>query len=371
MKVLIACIPNPQNKYMTDLVEGLETFATVTWDFQEFWNMKNDYDIVHIHWPEYLSFEIESYLKTTDNLPEQLWKDLETCLNYWTAHSTIVYTRHVRAPHHRDDEEFKKLYRKVFGYCTAMTHFAEFSITQYQDYFPEIQVSIHRVIPQHKHTSLPNTSTRESARKALGIAQDAKVLLCFGAIKENEKPLIKQAFNAIPGGNKVLLAPKWKVNRRKIGYIRLREWVWKLEQWWASKNQSLRINLGFIPEDEAHLYCNAADVLLIPRTDELFSGNISLAFTFGLVVLGKNDSNIGEILESYHNPTFTVGDIESLEQSVNKAFELAHNGLGAKNKTVAETDWAISVITGCYQSFYQDAIVEKAKQSNEHDRLRH
>lgn len=359
MKILIACIPVPQNKFMTDMVDGLESFATVTWDFKEFWNMQNDYDIVHIHWPEYLSFEIESYLKTTDNLPQQLWNDLESCLDYWSNHATIVYTRHVRAPHYRDDDEFKKLYRKVFGYCTAMTHFAEFSIAQYQDYFPDIQVPIHRVIPQHKHTSLPDDSTKESARKALGIDQDDKVLLCFGAIKENEKPLIKQAFNAISGSNKVLLAPKWKVNRRKIGYIRLREWVWKLEQWWASKNKTLRINLGFIPEEEAHLYCNAADVLLIPRTDELFSGNISLAFTFGLVVLGKDDANIGEILKKYNNPTFRVGDPDSLEQSINKAFELAQIGLGSKNKEVANTDWAIEVITNLYQSFYQEAINRK------------
>lgn len=357
----MACIPNPGNKYMSDLIEGLKTFAEVTWDYKEFWAMKNHYDIVHIHWPEYLSFEIESYLQTTENLPKMLWEDLEKCLEYWKAHATIVYTRHVRAPHKRDDEEFRKLYHKVFNYCEAITHFAEFSIGQFKSYFPDVETPIHRVIPQHKHTSLPNTSTKEIARKALGIAQDAKVLLCFGLVKENEKELIKRAYNAITTGPKVLLAPGWKINRRKIGYIRLREWIWKLEQWWVSKNKSFRINLGFIPEEEAHLYCNAADVLLIPRTDELFSGNISLGFTFGLVVLGKNDSNVGEILEKYHNPTFKVGDMHSLEKSINHAFHLASNDLGTKNREVANTVWSIESITTLYKHFYQDALNMKVK----------
>lgn len=361
MKVLIACIPNPGNKYMADLIKGLETFADVTWDYQEFWNRQNQYDIVHIHWPEYLSFEIESYLKTSDPLPKVLWQNLENCLKHWSVHSTIVYTRHVRAPHSRDDKEFKDLYHMVFGYCTAMTHFAKFSIEQYDLYFPDVPVPIHRVIPQHKHTSLPNTSSRESARKTLGIAPYAKVLLCFGTIKENEKALIKRAYHAITAKQKVLLAPAWKVNRRKIGYIRLREWVWKLEQWWASKNRSFRINMGFIPEDEAHLFCNAADVLLIPRTDELFSGNISLAFTFGLVVLGKDDANIGEILKTYHNPTFRVGDMDSLENAIKEAFELAHNGLGAKNKLVADGEWSIENTINRYKSFYKDAKMINTK----------
>ncbi|MFT6841268.1 MAG: hypothetical protein ACJASR_000025 [Psychroserpens sp.] len=361
MKILIACIPNPNNKYMADLKEGLKTFAEVTWDYQEFWKMQNNYDIVHIHWPEYLSFEIESYLKTTDNLPDKLWNDLEVCLKYWSVNSTMVYTRHVKAPHLRDDQEFKKLYGKVFGYCAAMTHFAEFSIEQYHSYFPKIKVPIHRVIPQHKHTSLPNTSTRESARKSLNIAQDAKVLLCFGHVKENEKELIKKAYDAIKAEPKVLLAPGWKVNRRKIGYIRLRDWIWKLEQWWVSTKKSFRINLGFIPEGDAHLYCNAADVLLIPRTDELFSGNISLGFTFGLVVLGKNDSNIGEILEKYQNPTFKVGDMPSLEKSINDAFQLASNGFGTKNRQVADVVWSIESITTLYKHFYQDALNIKVK----------
>lgn len=356
MKVLIACIPNPMNSYMADLVEGLSTFASVTWDYNEFWECKNTYDIVHIHWPEYLSFEIESYLNTTDALPDALWNRLKTCLDYWKRESTIVYTRHVRAPHKRDDEEFTQLYKTVFQYCTGMAHFAHFSIEQYHNYFPTITTPLHVVIPQHNHVSLPNNSNKESARKELNINTDANVLMCFGLVKENEKELIRQAYRAIPGNKKVLLAPGWKVARRNIGYIRLREWVFKLETWFLKQNKRKRLNLGFIPDEMAHLYCNAADVLLIPRTNELFSGNISLAFTFGLVVVGKNDSNIGEILSEYENPTFEVGNEHSLKIAIKKAFKLSEDKYGEMNRKIAKADWSIQKISDLYNSFYNQAI---------------
>lgn len=361
MKILIACIPNPMNSYMADLVEGLSTFAEVTWDFNEFWNCNANYDVVHIHWPEYLSFEIESYLNTTDPLPDDLWNRLRKCLEHWQKQSTIVYTRHVRAPHKRDDVEFTRLYQTVFEYCIGMSHFAKFSIEQYKDYFPSIETSLHVVIPQHNHVSLPNTSNKQSARKELKIDKDANVLMCFGLVKENEKLLINQAYQAIPGTNKMLLAPGWKIQKRNVGYIRLREWILKFENWLVKQNQSKRINLGFIPDERAHLYCNAADVLLIPRTNELFSGNISLAFTFGLVVVGKNDSNIGEILMNYDNPTFEVGNEDSLNEAITKAFALAEQGHGEKNRRIALEKWSIQSIANSYEMFYEKAIKLKTQ----------
>ena len=344
---------------MSELVEALSDFSEVTWDFEEFWKMENDYDVVHIHWPEYLSFEIESYLNSQDDLSDDLWARVEKCCAYWNQHSTMVYTRHVKAPHSRDDQVFKKLYALVFSYCHAVNHFAEFSIKQFQSFFPENTIKLHQVIPQHKHFSLPNDTDKRQAREALNIPMSSKVLLSFGHVKDNEKALISQVFDAIEGKDKYLLAPGWSVKRRKIGYIRLREWVLKWDQWVASLNRKRRINLGFIPEEEAQLYVNAADVLLIPRTNELFSGNISLGFTYGIVVLGKNNSNIGEILERHGNPTFEVGDSESMKAAVNRAFQFSKDGLGSANKAVADEDWSKEKTTTRYKVFFEEAIKEK------------
>ena len=359
MKILFANIPTPGNRFVVDLKKGLEAHAEVIWDCDEFWAKKNHYDVVHIHWPEYLSFELESYLRTTDPIPKELWDRTIDCLEYWSKNSTIVYTRHVQFPHARHDEEFLKLYRTTVSYCKKVIHFAHYSIHQFNSFYPELSHIEHVVIPHHNYESLPNTSNKTEARLKLSISPKSNVMLVFGVVKDNEKELIENAFNFLPGSDKVLLAPGWKVMRRKIGYIRLREWVFKWDVWRASLNKSKRINLGFIQEEDAHLYLNAADFLLIPRTNELNSGNITLGCTFGLVVVGKNDADIGEILEETGNPTFEVGNNNSLKTAIAKAYDLKAKQHGEKNRKLALQEWNVPKIAAAYISEMKTAMNKK------------
>lgn len=348
MKILIACIPTPGNRYLIDLKQGLEQHAEVIWDYHAFWKCKDVFDVIHIHWPEYLSYDIETYLYNDQTISKILWNKLRECLEYWSKNAKIIYTRHNTLPHVRQDNDFKKLYELIGRYAQTMVHFANYSIKQFKKWYPDLSHIKHVVIPHHNYASLPNLSTRTEARTYLNIAADAHVMLVFGAVKENEKALIKKAFKAIPYKNKVLLAPGWKILRRKIGYIRLREWVWKLEKWWASENKSFRTHLGFIKEEEAHYYLNAADFLFIPRTSELNSGNISLGFTFGLVVVGKDDGDVGEILKETGNPSFTVGDEDSLKKAIADAYQLKAQQHGTNNKDLAMNEWNIQNIAKAY-----------------------
>ena len=353
MKILFACIPIPGNRFVEDLKTGLEAHAEVVWDYKEFWTCNSHYDVVHIHWPEYLSYELESYLGNTDPIPDALWQKTIDCLEYWNKHALIVYTRHVQYPHRRHDAEFLKLYRVTTSYCDVVVHFAHYSIQQFKEFYPEHTNVQHVVIPHHNYASLPNNSTREEARKQLKIDANATVMLVFGAINENEKPLIREAFEYIPSKNKVLLAPGWKIQRRIIGYIRLREWVWRFEKWLASLNLHKRVNLGFIKEEDAHLYLNAADFLFIPRTTELNSGNITLGCTFGLVVVGKKGADIGEILEETGNPTFEVGNGNSIRAAVEKAICLKNQEYGDKNRLISENKWSLQSIVDSYCQIFK------------------
>ena len=357
LKILFANIPTPGNRFVLDLKEGLEQHADVVWDHQEFWNMKNEYDIIHIHWPEYLSFELESYLyKPSEPIPNEIWEKTINCLEYWSKKSKIIYSRHVQFPHVRHDEEFLNLYKIVASYCDSIIHFANYSVQQFKEWYPDLDHIKHVVIPHHNYASLPNRSTKQQAREYLNIDQDTKVMLVFGGIKEHEKPLIKTAFKAIPYKNKVLLAPSWIILRRKISYIRLREWVWNFEVWRAKQNNRFRTNLGFIKEEDAHYYLNAADFLFIPRTSELNSGNITLGCTFGLVVVGADTADIGEILKQTGNPTFTVGNSKSVANAIKKAFELTLLNHGHANRHKALHQWDIKTISKQYLDQMQNML---------------
>ena len=352
MKILFASIPQPRNRFVRDLQEGVATHAKVVYDCDEFWSCKNNFDIVHIHEPEYLSYELEACMNNTDPIPKELWNRLITSLEHWKKNSKLIHTRHVQEPHVRRDDEFKKLYQTVFSYCSGISHFANFSIAQFKSFYPELEHIDHQVIPHQNYASLPNDISKEEARYNLNIKSDAKVMLVFGMVKEREKQLIQTAFNAMPSHNKVLLDPGWQTKRRNIRWIRLREWVFNYELKKALKNNKFRTNLGFIKEEDAQNYCNAADVLLIPRIDELNSGNITLGFTFGLVVLGRNGGDIGEILKETKNPVFDPADDKSIKIALNTSLNLAQDNHGLKNKEIALQEWGIDTISKKYISLY-------------------
>lgn len=346
---------------MDDLKEGLEEHAEVVWDYEEFWNCENHYDVVHIHWPEFLSYEVQSFVWETTPFPRELFNKIQTCLKYWKKHSTIVYTRHVQYPHYRHDKDFLDLYRMVTSYCDTVIHFANYSIQQFKEFYPDHKGIEHVVIAHHNYESLPNTISRENSRKQMGINPTDKVMLVFGLIKEHEKELIEKAFGYIPGNDKVLLAPKWEVSRRKIAYIRLREWVLKFEQWLAKQNKSKIVNKGFVEEEDAQNYLNAADFLFIPRTNELNSGNITLGCTFGLIVVGKKGADIGEILDETGNPTFEVGNDFSLKSAIEKVFQLTQENHGQKNRKIALDEWNLSKISNQYIDVMKQSINLKFK----------
>ena len=356
MKILIACIPTPGNRFVLDLKEGLEVYVNVFWEADAFWKCEDQFDVVHIHWPEYLSYKLEAYLSNNKSIDSHLWKDLKQCLEHWSKHSKIILTRHNDLPHSRKDKQIQDLYKLIYKHTSIVTHFANYSIQQFKHWYPDLDKIKHIVIPHHNYASLPNDSTKQQARDHLNIDSGKRVMLVFGSIKEHEKPLIKKAFKAIPGKNKVLLAPGWKIPRRKISYIRLREWVWNFEVWTAKQNNKFRTNLGFIKEKDAHYYLNAADFLFIPRTSELNSGNITLGCTFGLVVVGADTADIGEILKQTGNPTFTVGNYKSVANAIKKAFELTLLNHGHANRHKALHQWDIKTISKQYLDQMQNML---------------
>ena len=352
LKILFATIPQPKNRFVSDLQDGIGKYANVLYDYESFWNCDQQFDIVHIHEPEYLSYELEACMYNTKPIPKDLWRRLLKSLDHWKKHSKLIHTRHVQEPHVRTNNEFKKLYQTVFSYCSGIAHFANFSISQFQSFYPELDNIIHQVIAHQNYVSLPNDISKQEARSNLNIKSDAKVMLVFGMVKEREKQLIQTAFNAMPNHTKVLLAPGWKTKRRHIKWIRLREWIFNYELKKALENNNFRTNLGFIEEENAQNYCNAADILLIPRIDELNSGNITLGFTFGLVVLGRNSGDIGEILKETINPVFDPADDKSIKVAIENSLNLARDTHGLKNKELALKQWGIDTISKKYISLY-------------------
>lgn len=362
MRILVAQIPMPQNRFLTDLNAEISRNCELEHDCDAFWNMVGQYDIIHLHFPEYLTFELQDAYKQglTDNLIAETSRRLE----YWAERAKFVVTRHVLLPHDAiADPMWEKMYAVFYRFASGVAHFANASIEEFQQRYAETnwflgKEPVHVIIPHHNYTSLPNLISRQEARKRLGIPSGAKVMLVFGAIRnEEEKELILQTFSNLKIQDKLLLVSRWRERLSKISWIRLKYWVRDLTRIYYRLHPSYRFNYGFVEEEDTQIYLNAADVLFIPRLWVLNSGNITLGMTFGRVVVGPDAWDVGELLSQTNNPVFNPDQPETAAAAVEEGFRLAEEGgTGAANQDLALREWGADQCAALYLKLYGSVL---------------
>ncbi len=359
MRILVANIPLPANRFLVDLNAALARVCDVTHSSDIFWNMDGDYDVVHLHFPEYLTYEVErAYV---NGLELALIAEVKKRLEFWAKRSLIVVTRHVLLPHDASaDERWEMMYETVYRFADGVVHFGTPSVSEFKaryatTVFNRGHAPAHVVIPHHNYASLPNEVSREEARRRLGLAANAEVLLIFGMVRSNaERELILETFQAIRQPNKILLVSRWRENLADVEWIRLKYWLRDLTRLYYRLHPQYRLNYGFVEESDTQLYVNAADVLFIPRLRVLNSGNITLGMTFGRVVVGPDSWDIGELLRSTGNPVFDPDDPSTAAAAVEQAFQLAKAGkVGAMNREHALRHWTPQQCADQYVNFFR------------------
>lgn len=355
MRVLIAQIPMPENRFLIDLNTEISRHCEIHHSSDDFWNMQGDFDVVHLHFPEHLTYEIEAaYFQGLERGPEHGLQDsliaqVEERLKFWAGKARLVVTRHVLLPHDAvSDPQWEKMYGTFYRYADGVAHFANASIAEFRQRYRNTRwhrgcEPQHVVIPHQNYATLPNVISREEARRKLGISQQAQVLLVFGAIRsgDTERNLILQAFQNARVPRKVLLVSRWREKLAKVRWIRLKYWIRDLTRLYYRLHPRYRFNYNFVAEADAQIYLNAADVLLIPRLKVLNSGNITLGLTFGKVVVGPDSWDVGELLKETGNPVFDPERPEAAAAAVEAGFRLAKEGIiGPRNQQRALKEWS-------------------------------
>ena len=272
--------------FINEVIKSYKKHCQVSTSFNDFWLNKGDYDIIHLHWPEYLfKWEVPTDIELLL---------LERIFTEWHHKGTkIVVTRHNYLPHRPNPERFIPLYNLVYAHAHAVIHMGQHSEQEYLERYKELipQKQLQVQIPHPIFTNYPNNVTPEEARKALGIGQNTLVMLVFGTVRTAaEKNLILKAFDAIQQKNKLLFAPGWK-------FIKAKEPVNRFKWYRVQLSKKYRISQEFIPEDQVQYYFKAADFVFLPRTDTLNSGVPFLAAVFDTPIIGFNSGNIDETLQ--------------------------------------------------------------------------
>ena len=361
MRVLVANIPLPQNRFLVDLNAALSDQVEIVHSSDMFWEMRGDFGVVHLHFPEYLTYEIErAYIK---GLSDSLILEVETRLRFWSARAAIVITRHVLLPHDaRHDPAWEKMYEMVYSYADGVAHFGQASIDEFETRYATTRFARgarpqHAVIPHANYASLPNDISRSEARAKLGIRSDAPVMLVFGAIRsEEERQLVLDTFSNIDLPGKVLLVSRWREILVDVSWIRLKYWIRDLVRLYYRVHPRYNFNYSFVEEHDTQLYLNACDVLFIPRLWVLNSGNVTLGMTFGRVVVGPDSWDVGELLTFADNPVFDPDNPATASKALERGFQLATEGrIPESNRKIALSHWTPQQCASMYVALFARA----------------
>jgi len=348
MNILVPCKLSPSEAYLNDFCHSLEAFASVTPSFDAFWTWSGKFDFVHIHWPEYLF----NWCEPSD--VELLF--LEKTLQYWNENSTIVATRHNYYPHFKNTSKYSSLYLLVYKYCEKIIHFSDFSLSEFCTRYSSalfVNDIRHIVIPHPLFSCYENKVDKATARRHLRISQDAKVILVFGNIRDGlECDLVLNSFRALKLKNKFLIVTRFANRKRPSLRKEFCDSIkWIVKSFFLKVNPSYRLLNTLVPNEDVQFYFNAADIVLLPRLDDLNSGVIPLAFSFSKIIVGSKKGNIGEILSNTGNPTFDPYQLDSIKDSIIKGLSMD----GQENKAFGISNWSIDRIA----MLHQDVVYKK------------
>ena len=335
IKLLCAVRKQIINPFVNELNEALSREdVEIVWDLDEFWKNKNQshFDIVHVHWPEFLlpSGEIIELEK------------LESTMAYWYENSKVVITRHNADPHNQS-EDIKLVYKIVYNYTHGVVHLGKHSLLNSN--FNLIQ---NTVIPHHTYSY-----DLQSVKKELPELMNKEYVLIFGQIRdERERLLVKKVANYLKTQHLATIVPQWT---RSPWHRRSRPFKWlRFFLKFLIESIHLPFVAGWreIPQEKMSKLFNSCRFVILPRINTLNSGIISQAFVYGKVVVGTKNGNIGEMLSRTGNPVFDPEEDDDIKRAINEGLELSKKGQGAVNYRFALDYLHSGKIAKSYKDFF-------------------
>lgn len=313
----------PFKKDLNPYLEKTQEFSQHEYTYSNIEDYREDYDIVNIHWPEALFGWLEPSDSQLDDLREALY--------HWQKHSVIVYTLHDSKRHKGMTRNFKRLFQLVENFADAFIHLGEYSRKKYQQKYPE---AIHKTINHPLYEKAYPCYNKEIARDKLKIDQDATVFIVPGNIRnDKEKKIVLQGFNSIKSEKKVLIATGMRAELKFDfpGRVRLKKIIdvkaQKVKRFKAKHQPPAYLfNYQRISSQELGLKMSAADIVLIPRIDNLNSGLVFLGLTFNKVLVGPGIGNIEEHLVKFNFPVFDPVSMHSVKNKIDTAVQLSRQG---------------------------------------------
>jgi len=345
MKVLITSDRHSyMNPFVWTLADGIsEQGVNVTCSLDDFWHDWQKYDVIHLQWPNMLVKGLDTIAPLKSHL--QSIKD---------AGKPMVVTCHNLHPHYSKRKILNEAYDVVYDAVDCFIHMGNYSCELFKSKYPKAK---HVIIPHHVYDKFYcDIPSKEEAVKYLKFNPNQKYILCFGAFRhDEEREIAIKASKIMERYNGKVIAPAFSKYGLHKNIVRtVKEYVRHL--WYKVRYKNLLISKGFVSDEELPFYYAASDIALIHRREILNSGNLPMAFYMGKVVMGPNVGNVGDLLDKTSNPTFDIHNIDSLEDTIEKAWILNEQGKGVENRKYALDNFATERVAQQHVDLYQSLI---------------
>ncbi len=247
------------------------------------WLMKNgrDVDILHFHWPE-THFIFNSYLFSFAKLlyfsSMIILAKILGCKIIWTAHNILGHEKR----HEGLDLVGKKLIAML---ADAIVAHCDYAAKRVRDDL-HARTAVHKIPHPNYLSYYKNETNKNAARSKLGLPDDKRVYLLFGAVRRYKGVLdVIDAFRGLAGDNLLVIAgsPRDDALRDEIAVK-------------ANGSPNIRTFLKFVDDDEVQDFFNAADFVILPYKDIVTSGALILAMSFRRAVIAPDTGHFSEML---------------------------------------------------------------------------
>jgi glycosyltransferase involved in cell wall biosynthesis len=298
-------------------------------------------DIVHLHWLPTVEFRARSLLQLLVFLIRVRLLKLLRCRFVWTAHNLHHHeARHPSAEHWLGRRIVNSAARVIVHSQAAERLVTEtFGIAD-----PEKLV----VIPHGTYRGLyRNTVSAGDARARLRLEQEAVVVLFFGNIRayKGVSELVAAYDRAGTADSRLLIVGK--ADAAILATI---------EQAVANRPR-IRLQTGFVADDDVQLYMNASDVVVFPYQEVLTSGAVVLAMSFGRACIAPAWGCIQELTDArgafLYNPRDPDGLANAIERALSSRARFPE--MGAQNLRRAD-EWGWDKVARQTAAVYASAL---------------
>ncbi|MEM9156200.1 MAG: glycosyltransferase [Cyanobacteria bacterium P01_F01_bin.33] len=199
----------------------------------------------------------------------------------------------------------------------------------------------------HYRSVYPNHLSRSECRQQLELPEHCTVLSFMGSIRpyKNVPHLLDQFSHIDSPDLKLLIAGSGK-DETLLTEIRER----------ASKDNRVRLDIGFVPAERLQVYLNASDLVVLPFQNILNSGSTLLALSFDRPVLVPDCGSLPELQSHLGEQWVKLYRGELTAQTIAEAVEWAKSISERPERHVDFRDYEWDQIAMNTAAFYYELL---------------